>query len=159
MEDVTSLGLVLHFKRPTTFWDHLICFRTDSPFAHVELGFSNSVGFTSDPQTGVHIFTDRDYAKEPIWKSVPIYAEHASYRDAAWFEANRLANLGLRYDWESIVGFLVPFGEHDRKAMMCSEAVLTCLQKALGDPKLASYKPWEVSPGKLYEIAQKVMTP
>ncbi len=142
--------LHVQFKLATTLFDRLICDRTDSPFCHVELAFDDHTGFTALPDYGVRIFDNRDYST-PIWSALPVFSWLPDADAICRAKAEQLASQHMGYDWLAILGFLVPAGEHERHDMICSEAVLTALQ-AVGDPRLASYQPWLVSPGKLYEI-------
>ena len=68
------------------------------------------------------------------------------------------ARLGMRYDWAGILGFVLPFGEHDDQDRFCSEAALELMQRSAVNGQLprriaaaiAGLTPWRTSPAGLY---------
>lgn len=150
----------LAFKKPTSVFDHTICIWTNSPYCHVELVFdeygqtsapegSSSFGylcFSSDTKSGGTRFK-RIHFPSPDYTLVPL---ESSPGQADIADKYATSKLGLKYDYVGLFGFVLPFGEHDDHDRFCSEIVTEIMQHALGWP--AGVKPWQVSPGKLYDL-------
>lgn len=132
------------------FFDKLICWRTHSPFCHVELVFGEpsraSTCFSSSPADGGVRYKAVDLTT-PNWVLVPVPGDDKM--------ADRIATqyLGEDYDWAGIFGFVLPFGEHNDNDKFCSEVCAMVLQRmGILPPDL---KTWEVSPGDLYNLVIK----
>lgn len=67
---------------------------------------------------------------------------------------------GRLYNSVGILGFILPFGEHDSHATFCSEACVRVIQYVYGGGKLfTEQQPWVVSPMKLWNLLNATSKP
>ena len=149
------MQLAFHIGARGTLFSKAICWKTGSPYSHVELVFDEwkstlgTMCFSSDEKDGGTRF--KWINLDPTaWKIVPLYNSFGQYKLA---EAYASSKDGLKYDWLGILGFVAPFGEHDDNDRFCSEIVTEILQHAMGWP--VGVAPWEVSPGELFNLYEK----
>ena len=145
------MKLAFHKGSRGTLFSKLICWKTGEPYSHVELVFdfkittALSLCFSADEKDGGTRFKEIDLNDE--WLLVDVPETVANFKKA--FNYARKHN-NLKYDWLGIIGFVLPFGEHDDNDRFCSEIVCEILQVSLG--WWPEVKPWQVSPGRLYEL-------
>jgi hypothetical protein len=131
---------LLFFKERGIF-AALIRWWTRSPYAHVELEFSD--GQRLRVVNGQKVFVGRSSYK-------PDAVAHLAYEPAQESRAfgAAVAMIGASYDWKGIVfSQVLPLDKQDWNKWFCSEACAYCLQKAglLADDDIAAV--W--SPGEL----------
>jgi hypothetical protein len=149
----------LAFKRQTGgIFDKLICWKTGSEFCHVELWLDGNIQaalcFSSRQPDGTsfaHINLAATFDGKPIYELIPLYL--TSKQEIA---VNAFCQgCGHKdYDWLGILGFVLPWGEHDDHDRFCSEICTESLEKPL--KWWPGVKPWETSPGDLYRLAIKL---
>jgi len=133
--------------------DKVIEWKTGGPFVHVELilsgPISNALCFSSRQPNGTS-FAHLDLLDDKIWEVEMLPLRSTQEEDLMAF----CAGCGSKsYDWMGILGFVLPFGEHDDHDRFCSEICTEALQKILGCwPEV---KPWNTSPMGLYELVIK----
>ena len=149
------MKLAFHIGARGTFFSQAICVFTRSSYSHVELVFDEFgttadgvLCFSADEKDGGTRFK-RIILDPTNWTIVPIPSTTHQMRSA---DAYATAKDGLKYDWAGILGFVLPFGEHDDEDRFCSEIVCEILEHVFG---WNFGKPWEVSPGKLYNLVEK----
>lgn len=136
------------------FFSRAIVWKTGGPYSHVELVLSgeleNAECFSSREPSGTG-FTRLNLTDSTLWTVVPLNVS-----------ANDAENLHIfcegcgqkEYDWLGILGFVLPWGEHDDHDRFCSEFCTEALQKVLG--MFPGVKAWETSPYALYELVTDV---
>lgn len=162
----------LAFKSASaSFIDRIIGLWTGSPFAHVELVFSEEserailsliaqnnwkiVGspsassklcFSAEAVDGGTRFKWIDIENYDLWTPVPL---PSSVRDRD-VEAATLAGVfdGLKYDYMAILGFVFPFGEHRSPDRICSEV---CAEILIDLHLPIKRTVWRISPGSLFD--------
>ncbi len=161
--------MFLAFKRPETLWEYAIAIWTQGPFCHCALVFGDSLAaragaslpfVTATPKDGVCMGTAHYTSK--IWTlvqiAVPRLANDPGAMAAAQAECLRAAELdvrtGYRYDWLGILGFVLPWGEHEDADRFCSEECVRVLQ-SIGI--LKRYKAWTMSPNSLYRVLKQYL--
>lgn len=155
-QDPLQMKLAFHKGARGTFFSKAICAFTRSQYSHVELVFygPNRNGwswcFSSDEQDGGTRFKSVQLLLDD-WDLVEIPTTEFFY-NLAWNYASSKRN--LKYDWLGILGFVVPFGEHDDLDRFCSEIVAEILEHTYG---WNLGKPWMISPGELYNKIQEVL--
>jgi hypothetical protein len=135
-------------------FDRLIQWRTGSPYVHVELvsdqrasGRDTWWSFSAVPGAGVR-WTRIDIT-EPWWKVIPLPALPIGRAGPAMMGQRTDQLIGQSYDWLGILGFGVPWSQHDDNDKFCSEACTLVLQAAGLFPGVAS---WRVSPADLFAM-------
>ena len=103
--------------------------------------------FSSSPRDGGVRF-------RPIWldpKQWDLHDIHWAIDDAQAraIRDRAIQLIGLRYDWLGILGFVIRRGEHDKRRLFCSEAVVTACQAA---GWFRGVQPWRTSPGGLAQM-------
>lgn len=172
----------LAFKRPTSFWDYLICARTLSSYCHVELVFESHLDDIRDliarydlrllgaPAPGLVLcFSSLPADHGTRFKYLGLDPKTYDVIDAPPAIRNddmRAALIcshicGLSYDWMAIIGFVVPIGLHAPADRMCSEADVQPLDDLLSEyeahyERLGNAPPWRVSPGALYKAVMRL---
>ena len=143
--------VALAFKRSTGgFLDKAICWKTGSPYCHVELMLAGPIDdaqcFSSRQPHGTG-FANINLRDDKIWDLVVLPLNPS--------QENALLNFckgcgSKEYDWVGILGFVLPWGEHDDYDRFCSEICTEALQKVLG--WFPDVKPWKTSPADLYKL-------
>jgi hypothetical protein len=131
-------------------WDKAIDIWTRGEYSHVELWLDGPVHrarcYSSSPRDGGirYSIIDLDSGK---WDAIALPFTEMD----RWIIERHISDLGhKKYDWLGILGFVLPWGEHDDKDRFCSEICLDLIQTR---GYLMQYKAWEVSPVKLAAIA------
>lgn len=157
------MKLAFHIGARGTLFSKLICWKTKSRYSHVELvlqdpDFDNqtSICFSADEKDGGTRFKEIDLSDRTQWELIAI-PTNTRNRLAAWKYAED--HLDLRYDWLGILGFVLPWGEHDDNDRFCSEIVCDILQQPDVEGWFPRVKAWEVSPGELYDMVEKQLCP
>jgi len=149
---VSSAGASLAFYRGAYGgkFDALIDAWTNGPYSHAELWLDGPAHrarcFSSSARDGGTRYKviDLDSGK---WDAIPLPFNELD----RWIIERHIAELGHRkYDWLGILGFVLPWGEHNDKDCFCSEICLHLIQTR---GYLLRYKAWQVSPVKLAAIA------
>lgn len=142
----------LAFKTPKdgNFFSKAICWKTNGLFCHVELMLAgpldDALCFSSREPHGTG-FTHIDLTNSTVWDVVVLPVTSAQEAQLLAF-ANGCGT--KEYDWMGILGFILPWGEHDDKDRFCSEVCTEALQKVLG--YFPGVKPWMTSPWDLYKL-------
>lgn len=127
-------------------------------YCHAELWLAgpreNALCFSSTLETGTRIANINLDAPSGLYRTIVVpCTESEQHAVMAWCSKH----IGERYDKLGIVGFVIPFGEHAKHEMFCSEACGRALEfgTAVGRRwKLAGDHPWRISPNKLAWLAQ-----
>lgn len=142
------MELIFYLANQGDFWDKLIGWWTGGPYSHVELVFSNGECFTSSPRDGGVRFKQIDINPEH-WNRVSITV--AAEKEAeiyTWCESQ----VGLKYDWLGILGFVLPIHFRTRRAWYCSEICSYVLDRFIGHQL-----PLKISPNGLYTLLEKTI--
>lgn len=145
--------------------DKLIDLRTGSKYSHCELilqtpDVPSDLFYRDIPVQGIQTLTtdlcfsssNRDGGTRLKWIEFKpdrwVFVD-VPVNNVPGVEAKALSLLGRRYGWATIMNYLLPFGEHSKAGLICSEALVMALQM---DGMMRDQKPWKVSPGKLYSL-------
>lgn len=138
-------------KVDTGFFSKAIMWKTGGPYSHVEMVFAgpleNAECFSSRQPHGTgwaHI----DLSDKKAWDIVVLTTTPEQEQRIHAF-CDGCGNKD--YDWMGILGFVLPWGEHDDEDRFCSEIATEALQKVLG--WWQDVKPWKISPTALYQLA------
>ena len=146
-----SLRLVFRRAADAGFWSRAIAWWTKGPYSHCELWLGGPPAhawcFSSIEGTGTR-FAYVDL--RPSFDFIELAPDEKSYRLVT---AAARALQGKRYDWLGLLGFVLPFGEHDEHDRFCSEVCFEILSGAGIIKTLHPEKRWRVSPSELAEIA------
>lgn len=147
---VPGLQLTLRFHTPTrpSLFDKAIRLNTGSPITHVELEFPDGQCWSSIDGVGVRFVNSESLKLDAPgeWLSLSVDLTVKQLSDVRDFA---LSQLGKKYDWAGILGFVLPWGCHDDNDLFCSEACLRALQ-VFGD--FPGVKAWTISPARLYAM-------
>lgn len=138
------------YKAGTGIFSRAIRWKTGGPYSHVELMLAgpieNAWCFSSREPNGTR-FTHIDLRDETQWTLVPLVLTPEQEQHLLIF----CQGCGEKeYDWLGILGFVLPWGEHDDHDRFCSEICTEALQKVLG--MSPGVKAWMTSPNALYEL-------
>lgn len=146
--------IAVAFKRNTGgLFDRSIAWKTKSQFVHAELvlaGPLKSAECFSSRQPNGTGFAYIDLTDSRIWTVVALPVTQRQ-SDALQDFCDGCGHKS--YDWLGILGFVLPWGEHDDHDRFCSEICTEALQKMLGC--WPDVKSWETSPMDLYELVVK----
>ena len=139
------MRLAFH-KAGRSIFSRLIRLKTRSIYSHVELVFSDGISFSAREQDhpAVEFIHVRFLPGE--WDFIDL---DVTQNEEYAIRQRCRSQVGKSYDWLGILGFVLPFGEHDDDDLFCSEAVTRALQVIGYFPAI---KPWTISPGKLYDL-------
>lgn len=155
---MSSAGASLAFYRGAFGgkFDRLIDAWTNGPYSHAELWLDGPAHmarcFSSSSRDGGTRYKviDLDSGK---WDAIALPFTELD----RWIIERHIAELGhKKYDWLGILGFVLPWGEHDDNDRFCSEICLELIQTRgylMVDPSGVRYKAWQVSPVRLAAIA------
>lgn len=137
----------LGFKKPLpkSWWQKAIAWKTNSPYAHVELFFSNGDVFSaSEYDKGTRIKSASEVLASGEWDFIDL-----PELDAFEAECYRWAKkaCGLPYDWSEITSFIVARPKDNLDEYICSTASLLPLRlgaKVLADCKFPFFSPYDL---------------
>lgn len=163
-------------------WDKVIGWKTHSPYSHVELCFPE-LAAGAEPPISKYDEGDGKEIGTLCYSSSPrdggVRFKYINLNSGKWDLVNvallptpdALAAVmsygqtmvGMPYDWTGIIGFALPFGEHDDKDRFCSEVAVDVLQHPSVFSRLwmrvgvnvRDVVPWKTSPGALYKLVRK----
>jgi hypothetical protein len=137
------------------FFSKAIKWKTGGRFSHVEMWLTgpreNAVCFSSrEPHGTGYAHID---LSAPLFTCVEILATQPQLDSIRWFAEGTGFK---RYDMLGILGFILPWGEHDDADVFCSEwctlALQRCMNMCLVDPNGKPVKSWMTSPVELYRL-------
>lgn len=118
------------YRGPGDWITWLIRLVTFGPFSHVELVFSDGVGFSASGRDGCVRFSRVEGLEdEKRWALVPL---EISREDELRLRVFCRRYLRLPFDWNGVLSFLLPWKRSDRGRWYCTELVLLVLQQELG---------------------------
>lgn len=129
-----------------TWVDRVIRWRTNGPYSHVELVFSDGVSFSAKPREGVR-FTSLIQWIAGDWFFVEIPAAYNEPLVRRWAERQ----LGKRYGYWELARFLFPFLPVLAGEKFCSQVCLNALKQTVRE--WGAIDPADVGPSKLALLA------
>lgn len=140
----------LGFKKPQpkSFWQKMIAWKTNSPYAHVELFFSNGQSFSaSEYDKGIRFKSAEEVLASSEWDFIDL-PELDSYEPTCYEWARRAD--GLPYDWSEITSFVIARQRDNPNEYICSTASLLPLKlgaQVLADCKFPFFSPYDLYVG------------
>lgn len=163
-------------------WDKVVAWKTHSPYSHVEMCFPE-IPAGADPPISKYVEGDGKANGTLCYSSSPrdggVRFKYINLQSGKWDLVNvallptpdALATVtsycqtlvGLQYDWLGIIGFALPFGEHDDKDRFCSELAVDVMQHPAMFSRLwprvsvniRDAVRWKTSPGALYKLVRR----
>lgn len=149
--------MMVAFHNPTypTWYDRLIRLKTNSTYVHTELLFDEMgvkrpgfyTSFSSVIDAGSRFQDDMNFLTSE-WKLVAL-PDKWDWQPIYNF-CSGMAH--KRYDLLGILGFILPWGEHDDSDIFCSESTTDAIQYRHDGELFPHQKAWMVSPGDLYKL-------
>lgn len=136
---------LVFFKEPHSFIEKAICLKTHSPYYHVEIRFEDGWSWSSRAGQKPAV----SFERYPLPENIVTVKINCSALDELKVRHWCRSQVGKSYDYLGILGFVVPFGEHDDNDLFCSEGCSKALQQ-IGFFK--SRKSYLISPGKLFKL-------
>lgn len=123
--------MILHFYKPVTIFEKLICWWTKGPYCHVEIKIDNIFYWSDMAQGGVG-YTQNRYSDSRPYDAYTL-SGYDPILTRLWFENH----LGEKYDFLGLLGFVFPWKIENKNRWFCSEVIAA----SLGIKKSHTYSP------------------